>query len=442
MTALPWQALPSFKAGTVLGATLVLLVIAAVGGDRVHAQDAPSAFRGLFRAADPALTSTHRIDFVAAVFAGLADGDFEVGDSEELPLIAGSYVGVSPVLSYIYAGDRVSFDATAGGSFMNYSTIPGFHATRYFGRLHVGGKIGEQTTLNVRGGVSYSPYYAFSLAVSPEAEDFGLDLGDQEPFVAVRENLRADAHVELTHRMSERSQIVTRYDIARTTFFGDGFGQASHRAGVNYGRALSPNARLQLGYAFNYWNYPGADDAAAFLGHDIRAGVAYNRPLPGSPRTRFGFDFGSAVAQQPGTLRFDVTGTAYLAHQVSRRMFLVGSYYRGFDVRPGFVEPLYFFSDTVAVSGTIVMGRRAVASLVGSYVNGTFSADTYGQKARSWNGSGSVSYGFNALMSTYVQGTLTNQRLSEELGPLTGLPTLIDRYTLTGGFTIWLPWAK
>lgn len=398
-------------------------------------------FRGLFRAADPALTSTHRIDFVAAVFAGLARGDFAVSDSEELLLPESSYAGISPVLSYIYTGNRVSFDSTTGGSFLHYSTVPGFHATRYFQRLSIRGKIAEQTTLAVRGGVSYSPLYAFSLAVDPDAEDDQLDLGDQEPFVAARENLRADARVELTHRMSERSQIVADYNVARTTFFGDGFGQASHRAGLNYGRALTPNARLQLGYAFNYWHYPGAD-AAPFIGHDLRTGVSYNRPLPGSSRTRFGFDFGSAVAQQPGTVRVDVTGTAFLAHQLSRRMTLVGSYYRGFDVRPGFVEPLYFFSDTAAVSSTIILGRRAVASLVGSYVSGTFSADTYGQKARSWNGSGSVSFGINALMSTYVQGTLTNQRLSEELGPLTGLPTLIDRYTVTGGFTLWLPWVR
>ena len=426
---------------TVRRTILVLLVIAVVSGDRLDAQDAPSVFRGLFRAADPALTSTHRIDFVAAVFAGLSRGDFEINDSGEIPLLASSYVGISPVLSYIYSGNRFTFDSTTGGSFLHYSNIPGFRGTRYFQRLSVRGKIAEQTTLGVRGGVSYSPLYSFSLAVNPAAEEDALDLGDQEPFVAARENLRADAHVELTHRMSERSQLVADYSIARTTFFGDGFGQASHRAGVNYGRSLTPNARLQLGYAFNYWHYPGAD-AAPFIGHDVRAGVGYNRPLPGSPRTQFGFDFGSALAQQPGTVRVDVTGTAFLAHQLTRRVSLVGSYYRGFDVRPGFQEPLYFFSDTAAVSSTIVLGRRAVASLVGSYVSGTFSADTYGQKARSWNGSGSVSFGINALMSTYVQGTLTNQRLSEELGPLTGLPTLIDRYTLTGGFTLWLPWAK
>ena len=426
---------------TVARTILVLLVIAAVGGDRVYAQDAPSMFRGLFRAADPALTSTHRIDFVAAVFAGLTRGDYAINESDDLPLPSSSYVGVSPVFSYMYNGARISFDSTTGGSFMHYSSVPGFRGTRYFQRLSVRGKVAEQTTLGVRGGVAYSPLYSFSLAVNPAAEVETLDLGDPEPFVAARENLRADVHVELTHRMSERSQIVADYSVARTTFFGDGYGQASHRAGVNYGRSLTPNARLQLGYAFNYWHYPGSD-AAPFMGHDLRAGVSYNRPLPGSPRTHFGFDFGSALAQQTGSVRVDVTGTAFLSHQLTRRVFLVGSYYRGFDSRPGFQEPLYFFSDTAAVSSTIVLGRRAVASLVGSYVSGTFSTDTYGQKAKSWNGSGSVSFAINALMSTYVTGTLTNQRLSEELGPLTGLPTLIDRYTLTGGFTLWLPWAK
>lgn len=426
---------------TVSRTTLVLLVMAVLAGNRAHAQDAPSVFRGLFRAADPALTSTHRIDFVAAVFAGLARGDYAVSDSDEIPLPDTSFVGISPVLSYIYTGNRFTFDSTTGGSFLHYSTIPGFRGTRYFQRFSVRGKVAEQTTLGVRGGLSYSPLYAFSLAVDPNAENEQLDLGDQELFVAARENLRVDARVELTHRMSERSQLVADYSIAQTTFFGDGFDQASHRAGVNYGRALTPNARLQLGYAFNFWHFPRAD-ADPFLGHDVRAGVAYNRPLPGSSRTRFGFDFGSALAQQPGTVRVDVTGTAFLAHQLTRRMTLVGAYYRGFDVRPGFAEPLYFFSDTAAVSSTIVLGRRAVASLVGSYVSGTFSAGSFGQKARSWNGSASVSFGINALMSTYVQGTLTNQRLSEELGPLTGLPTVIDRYTLTGGLTLWLPWAK
>jgi hypothetical protein len=433
--------MPAVKAGTVLGAMLVLLVSAG-GSDRAYAQEVPRAFRGLFSAANPATPSTHRIDFVAAVFAGLARADVDATDSgEEVALLGSSYQGISPVLSYAYTGNRVSFESVTGTSFIHYSTIPGFRGSRYFERLYFGAKLGPQTTLSLRGGASYSPYYAFSVAADPEAEAGQLDLGDQEPFVAVRKNLRADAHVELTHRTSERSQIAAEYSVTRTTFFGDGFGQASHRGGVRFGRALSQNARLQLGYAFNYWNYPGAS-TDAFQGHDLRAGVSYNRALPGSPRTRFGFDFGSAMAQQPGTLRFDVTGTAFLAHQLARRILLAGSYHRGFDVRAGFVQPLFFFSDTAAVSGTIVIARRAVARVVGSYVRGTFSADTFRHRAQSWNGSGMVSYGLNRLMSTYVQATITSLRLAEQLGPLTGVPTLIDRNTVTGGLTLWLPWAR
>ena len=113
-----------------------------------------------------------------------------------------------------------------------------------------------------------------------------------------------------------------------------------------------------------------AEQAPTLRGHDVRAGISYNRLLPGSPRTRFGFGFGSVTAQQPGTVRVDMTGTAFLSRQLSPDWLTAAIYTRGFDVRAGLVEPLYYFSDTAALTLAGTIARRAALRLVGSYVRG------------------------------------------------------------------------
>lgn len=421
-------------------AVLILAVVVATGVPAA-AQGVPRAFRGLFRISDDVATERHRVDLIASPFLGVVRADVSGAASPDDELIAtSSYQGVSATLSYAFQGRLTSFESISGGTFQHYSTLPGFRATRYYERVQVVSRFKPRTTFRLGGGATYSPYYALSVAADPEGEEGALAVpaGGQEPVISVRENLRLDGQIELTHRPSPRSEVAVHYAIADTRFLKEDFALATHRAGLRYSRGLTEHARLQLGYVYHQWRYAGVE-APTLRGHDVRVGVGYNRTLPFSPRTRFGFDFGSVGAQQPGSIRFDLSGTAFLARQLGRDWLTAASYSRGFDVRAGFVEPLYYFFDTAALSLGGTVARRAAVRVVGSYSRGRFTAGVREDRFRSWSGTAGISVGVARVLSLNAQATASTLRFSSGTGPRTGLPSFVDGLALVSGLTVWFP---
>jgi hypothetical protein len=422
-------------------AALMIILSAAFAGP-AQAQEVPRAFRGLFRASDDPRNARQRLELAASAFAGWVHADVDGAPTAiDERFLEGSYEGFTSVLAYGFQGRATRFESISGGTFQHYSTLPGFRTTRLFERAQFRARLGPRTDVSVRGDVFYSPYYSLGLVVDPEEEEGEISPDVQEPFVSVRENLRLGTQVELVHRPSLRSEVAADYAFSDTRFLDEDFDLTSHTAGVRYRHNMTEHAHMRLGYRYHQWRFAGAE-SPTLRGHDIRAGVDYNRALPSSPRTRVGFDFGSTVARQPGTTRVDVSGEAFLWRRLSPDWVAAAVYARGFDVRAGLTEPLYYFSDTAAVSLGGQVARRAVVRFVGSYVRGRFAADVLENKTRSWNGTGGVSFGVARVMAVYAQATASTLKLSPRLGALTGLPVMVDRFAVASGVTIWFPLVR
>ncbi|MEO8076596.1 MAG: hypothetical protein ABI818_09730 [Acidobacteriota bacterium] len=420
---------------------MMFVVCVSIGGS-AQAQEVPRPFRGLFRASDDPRNARQQVELAGTLFAGWVQADIAAPPVlVDQRLLNASYVGVGSVLAYGFMGRIATVESLTGGTWQHYSTLPGFRPTRYFERAQLRVKVRPHTEVRLRGDVLYSPYYSLGLTGDPDAEAGALTPDAQEPFVLTRENIRVDAQVEIVHRPSPRSEVAADYIFADTKFLNEGFHLRSHQAGVRYRRNMTEHAHLRLGYRFQQWSFAEAD-APTLRGHDINVGIDYNRALPSSPRTRVGVDFGSTVAKQPGTTRVDVTGAAFIARRLSPLWVTSAVYTRAVDARAGITQPVYFFSNTAALSLAGIVARRALVRLVGSYVRGTFSAGPLDDHSRSWNGTAGVSFRLKGVTALFAQATASTLRVSERLRNITGLPVMVDRVAVTGGLTIWLPLVR
>ena len=72
-------------------------------------------------------------------------------------------------------------------------------------------------------------------------------------------------------------------------------------------------------------------------------------------------------------------------------------------------------------------------------MRGNFTEGVNEDALRSWNGTAAISLGVARVMSVYAQGTVSSLRVSRRLGPLTGLPGLVNGVALVTGLTVWFP---
>jgi hypothetical protein len=53
-----------------------------------------------------------------------------------------------------------------------------------------------------------------------------------------------------------------------------------------------------------------------------------------------------------------------------------------------------------------------------------------------------VSFGVARVMAVYAEATVSTLKLSAQLGALTGLPVMVDRFAVASGVTIWFPLVR
>jgi hypothetical protein len=387
----------------------------------------------------PPETRPHRLFLIGSVYGGKfgaavkgssADADPQLYDRVDF--------GATPTLQYIFTGERVVLTSATGGTVLRYA--PGhYSARRIFESLRLTTPLTEHTDLAVHGVATYSPFYSFDLAVDPEDQD-AADVVPPETLqiIAMRKNLNVDAGATWRYRLAPRSTLSIDGGVTQTAFFGEGTDLLSPHGGIGFTRQLSPNASLQLGYGYREFRYDSGS-VRDLREHDIRAGVGYSRPLPFRRPTRIGFSVGSGTAQTANRLRFDITGQAFLTRELSRAWFAVASYRRGLDVRPGLNQPLFLFGDTAAVTLSGLLSSRLGVRTTASYVRGTSLLDQFQQHSSWWSSSTVLSARLLGPVAAFGEGTFTSQRLSSQLGPIVGLPTRVDRYSVTAGIMMVIP---
>ena len=124
---------------------------------------------------------------------------------------------------------------------------------------------------------------------------------------------------------------------------------------------------------------------------------------------------------------------------MSASWLAVASYRRGLDVRATLDQPLFFFGDTAAVTVIGRLSARLALRSTASYVRGTSLLDPFQQHSSWWSGTTVLSARFFGSVAAFGQGTLMSQRLSAQLGPIVGLPTLVDRYSISAGLMMVFP---
>lgn len=399
-------------------------------------------YRGLFKASDTPAGSRHRVDWSGSLGStyGQADLDLEpLTDAFDLRLYESTAASTSQIIQYSFTGQRRVFGNVAGGSFARYGAT-GWRAARYFNNMRFAMPTGPRSNLSVRALVSYTPYYTFDLAIDPEREDTDLLLPDEPQPLSRRSSTYFDVSTQWRRRMTERSEISFSGGVAYTDYSSVGIDSFTPSASFRYSRQMTEHSRLQLGYGIRQWEYP---DAALPMvrTHDIISGVSYSRPLPFARRTQVGFDVGSAAAQTPNAWRYDLSGGAFVLQPLGRMWMAVGSYRRGLDARAGLSQPLYLFGDTAAITISGLVARRFVIRGTSTFVTGMSLFDELREHNRWWSTSASASTLLFGV-GTYVQAAWTGQQFSQQVGNVTGLPTKVDRFSISAGVSFGLPLVR
>ena len=423
-----------------LRTAVVVLLIAVVPGVRpVAAQEVPRVFRGLFRASDTPADSRHRVDLstlISGVYATAELDQQPASGAFDVPLYEATMVGTTPLLQYAFVGQRRVFGTVLAGSFARYGSV-NWRATRYFAHTRFATPTGPRTSLSLRALASYSPFYTFDLSLDPERDETDLLPTDEAQPMAYQSTTFYDLSAQLRHRLSTRSDIGLNVGAAYTDYANAGIDSITPSGSLRYSRGMTEHTRLQLGYGFRQWNYP---DAAlpVVRSHDIITGVSYARPLPFARRTQVGFDLGSAVAQTPDAWRYDINAAAFVMQPIGRAWVAVASYRHGLDARTGLSAPLYLFGDTAAVTLAGLVARRVVVRATGTYVSGTSMFEESRERNRWWSASTSISTLLFGAAAAFVQAGWTGQRFTAETGVITGLPTVVDRISVSAGLSLGL----
>lgn len=421
----------------------VILGLVPPAAAEVAAQEVPRVFRGLFRPSDTPANSKHRVDLATGIFGTYAQADLDLQaltDAFDARLYEATAVGTAPVLQYSFVGLRRLFGVVAAGSFSRHGDV-NWRATRYFTHMRFATPVGPRTNLSLRGLSSYTPFYSFDLSVDPEREETELLPADEGQPIAVRSTMHFDLSAQLRHRLSLRSNLAFNVGAAYTNYSNEGIDSITPSASLRYSRQMTEHARLQLGYGVRQWNYPEAA-LPIVRSHDIITGISYSRTLPFARRTQIGFDLGSAVAQTPNAWRYDVNGGAFVLQPIGRAWAAVGSYRRGLDARAGLSSPLYLFGDTAAFTLGGLVARRFVLRGTATYVTGTSLFDELRERSRWWSASTSASTLLFGVAAVYLQAGWTGQRFAPQVGLVTGLPTAVERFSVSGGLSVALPLVR
>lgn len=420
------------------------LIIAMLGAiaTEVSAQEVPRAFRGLFRPSDTPESSRHRVDWSASLSGSYGQADLNldpVTEAFDLRLYEGSAIGTSQVIQYSFVGTKRVFGNVAGGSFSRYGSL-NWRANRYFNHMRFATPTGPRSNLALRFMASYTPFYSFDLTIDPEHEDTELLPPPEAQPVALRSSTYVDGSAQWRYKASLRSEFSFSGGVSYTNYFPSGMDSVTPFGSFRYSRQMTEHSRLQLGYGIRQWDYPGTSMPVVRT-HDIISGVSYSRPLPFSRRTQFGFDIGSAAAQTPGAWRYDLNGGLFVAHPLGRAWVAVGSYRRGLDARTGLSQPLYLFGDSAAMTISGLVARRFVVRATSTFVGGMSLFDELREHNRWWSTSASLSTLVFGL-ATYVQAAWTGQRFAAQVGTVTGLPTEVDRFSVSAGVSLGLPLVR
>jgi hypothetical protein len=369
------------------------------------------------------------------------------------PLQTGAVTG-SATLAYSLRRSTTTLSASAGGSAYYYPRISRRLITREY--FSASGEVGLPYGFSAYGAARYQPYSLRNLFGS----DYGFspyDPAASRPYVprnmfvtafdgTAEDGTFVDFPASREHYFSQSGGVAYRRRLTQRRTFSAGYDYQHRsrgalgeyrrqRAGAHLSQQVSRGLSLRIGYGYSDTWY-GAD--AHFAHHNIDAGIDYGRALSLSRRTSVSFGTGTSASRsdRENSLRFRMSGSAHLSHEIARTWGAMLSYSRGLRFSESWPEPL--FSDVVSAGMGGLINRRTQLQLGAQAMHGSGYTRRRGG-AEAYSAGASLSVAVTRYVNTGVMYAYYRHAFGESIALGPGFPREFDGQTIRVSVTVWAP---
>ncbi len=435
---------------------LASCVLAALVCPAMAQTPAARPFRGLFGGAQPMSSRSQSLDLSVSAFGGWDQPQ----DQETLPgttaadraNVSGPYSGTAATVNYNHPGENLRFGAF-GSLFAGY--FPDNKPEPWYTSSSAGANLNSSVSLSTRTSLSFGAQTSFATDISlgalggagipPSASGgTGFDGSFQRD-----PSLDSSGSVTLAHELSNVSNLSAAFSGRYSHFFSSDTERSDAvdaQAAVSYGRSLTKNASLRLGYSYGrYWAIGPDDIAKPSTFQNIDAGVNYSKALSISRNTTLSFSTGSTIASsvsggsssQSGFSdpHFYLTGSANLARQIGRSWQANANYSRSVTYQLGFDQPTLLDTASAAIGG--LLGSRTDVSSVITYNTGAVGLGN--QNYHSWLSTSQIRVGITRNLAAYASHYYDNYSFAQDLTIPSGVAHALKRNGVRVGLTAWLP---
>jgi hypothetical protein len=366
--------------------------------------------------------------------------------------VGGGVVGTDAGLAYTKMAERTQFIANVGGGaryFPNSSTLS---AASYSAGAGLSYQLAHRTRIQVGQNVGFQPYYQLGLfAGFPDQSLGAVQPSNLDYTVLKRSSILLGTRASLDQQLSRRSTLTLDYDFFDQSFesgndqtstgeltspSNNAADLQSHGAGIHFRRQVSRYMSVRLGYQYRHaiYSFP---ERRTVDGHNIDAGVDYSRSLPLSRHTTLSFSTGSTMVSFDGRRYYNVTGNANLSHQFTPNWQGRVAYNRDLSFVASLLQPMFADSVTTQLQG--ILARRVMVTLTGGYLSGQLGLAQETTHVHTATGAFSLVYAFTDFLGATADYSYYSYNFSNNTELPTGLRPRLDRNSVRGGLTVWLP---
>lgn len=353
------------------------------------------------------------LDVSVDLFAAIDDTFGSVADApaEEVVIDTGSrtFWGGNSQLTYERAAQRVTFAANAAASFRQFSQLEDGLQPGYSGSMQLAGPLGRRTNWEVRQTLSYGPTNALPFFGVQELGQTSNTIPLVDYSVSSIDRATTSSRGSLSYNVSRRGTLTTALGIDYAASPDDSESSAGGfrrwDASGRYTHQLSRYANWYAGYGLTANGFTSTVDDVVTTPrmHSLDLGVAYNRPLSFSRRTRVSMRAGSQIIQHAATnaREWRASGSAGLERQLGRTWAANLFYVRDSRFVPAFADPVLNDAITAQVGGRVT--SKSSVSLLANYSTGSVGLATGSNGYRGKSASANYRYAFLQRMALYVE---------------------------------------
>ena len=352
---------------------------------------------------------------------------------------SGTFGSGSAQLTYGLTRTRVGVNASVGTSGRFY---PDAKTDNYIASH--GASIGafveaaKNTRLSASHTTSYQPF--LTLGLFPSLFDVPGQAIPPSPELAVSnsEYFNHTTGAELTQQVSRRASLSGYYSRQWADFKAEETDRdfSSQGGGGRLTVGLSKGLGVRIGYGYTDAVY-SSEDAASVQGHNIDAGVDFNRALSFSRRTTFSFGTGSSVVVYQDRTYYRLLANAKLNREIGRTWNASLAYARSSEFVASLPGPV--FSDALSAFYGGMVNRRLQFSSSAAAAIGNFAATGNGTGFDTYTGNVGLTYGITRELGIGVNYSYYRYSFDEAAPLPIAFARQTDRNSVQAYLTVWMP---